>query len=162
MEHLIKVGAVVQLHGTAKKLDRGLFAKCPLWAQHRDTLRCFQGQARGHDFAPNGGHMITVQGAWIQVLYFLQHLCHPVRAEKGRALAFFNFTHLLGHPRALVEQLQKLFVQCVNLVAQRGQVGRGDRGLWLAHGGALQKVSGALGLGFFKVLHVIDQGFNAF
>ena len=105
--------------------------------------------------------MAAVQGARVQVLDFLQHLRHPVGAEKRRAFAFFDLAHLLGHPRTLVEQLQKLFVQRVNLIAQRGQVGRGDGGLWLAHGCWWQKVAGALGLGFFKVLHVIDQGLHA-
>ena len=146
VEHFVKVSAVVELHRAAKKFDRGLFAKSALRAQHRDALRRFQGEAGGHDFAPDGGHMAAVQGARVQVLDFLQHLRHPVGAEKRRAFAFFDLTHLLGHPRALVEQVQQLFVQRVNLVAQRGQVGRGHRCGGLAHGVCGLEGGGAWGL----------------
>ena len=54
MKHFIKVGAVDQVGGATKKLNRGLLTKCASRPQHGYPLRRFKCQAGRHDLAPDG------------------------------------------------------------------------------------------------------------
>ena len=103
MKHFIKVVAVNEAGGAAKKLNPRLLAKSTLWTQHGNALRSFQCQTGRHDFAPNGRHMSIEQGPLIGVFNFGNDLCHAVRPEEGRTLGALNFTYFFSHLGALVQ-----------------------------------------------------------
>ena len=121
VKDLVKVGAVNQVGGAAKKLNRSLLAEGALWAQHGDALGRFQSQAGRHDFAPDGGDVLAVQGARVGAGDLVDHLGHTVRTEERRAFGALDLADFFGHPGAVVEQLQQLAIQAVNLHTQLAQ-----------------------------------------
>ena len=125
VKDFVKVRAIHQVGCATKKFNGGLFAEGALGAQHGHTLWRFQRQACRHDLAPDGGHMRAFERARVGRLNLVDDLCHAVRAKKGRALAFFDFSHMFGHLGPLVQQCEQLLVDAVDLHAQAGEVGGG-------------------------------------
>ena len=134
MEHFVEIGAVHQVGCTTKIFDGSLFAESACGAEHGYALGRLERQAGRHNFAPDGGHMLALEGALVGGLDLLDHLGHPVRAEEGGAFSLLDFADLLGHAGALVQQREQLAVEGVDLRAQiaKGDV-RGKRGV-RAHG----------------------------
>ncbi|MDT4855652.1 hypothetical protein FQZ97_900150 [compost metagenome] len=83
VEHLVEVGAVDQVGGTAKELDGGLLTESALRAQHGHALRSLQRQTGRHYLAPDRGHMLVQQGALVGRLDLFDHLGNAIRAEEG-------------------------------------------------------------------------------
>jgi hypothetical protein len=118
VEDFVEVGAVNQVGRTAKKLNRRLFAKRALRAQHRHALGRFEGQAGRHDFAPDGGDVFVFERTGVGLCDLVDDLRHAVGAEERRAFGAFDLADFFGHMGALVQQVQQLFVQRVNLHTQ--------------------------------------------
>ena len=111
MKDLVEARAVNEIGRTAEIVDGGLFAEGSLGAQHCDSLRGLECQARRHDFAPDRRHMQIFQWTRIAVLHLLDDLRDAVGPEKGGALTLFDFAYLLGNVCTLVEQSKQLLIE---------------------------------------------------
>jgi hypothetical protein len=131
VKDFVKVGAVNEIGSAAKKLNRSLFAKRALGAEHCHALWGFKGQASRHDFTPDGRNVLVLQRTRIGLGDFVDHLGHAVGAKERRAFGALDFAHKLCHFGAVVDQLQQLFVKRIDLHAQGGEGLGLNR--WLAH-----------------------------
>jgi hypothetical protein len=83
VKHFVETGAVDQVGRATEVIDRGLFTERPLGAEHRHAQGRLQRQTGGHDFAPDGGHVLVAQGAAVGGFDVGDDLGHPIRPEEG-------------------------------------------------------------------------------
>ena len=114
-KYFIEADAGHMFNAGAKKLQRRLFAECPCRAEVGHRHWGFKRQAGRHDFAPNSGDMIILEGACVGLLDFFNHLGHAVGPKKCRAFVFLDLANFLGDQRALVQELKQFSVKGINL-----------------------------------------------
>ena len=106
MEDFVKVGAVNQVGGTAKKLDRRLFTKRALGTQDGYALWGLKRQTGRHDFTPDRSDVFVLERTRIGLGDFVDDLRHPVWSEKRRAFRALDVAHFLRHFGAGIQYTQ--------------------------------------------------------
>ena len=119
-EHFINGPQRHGLYGMAKMLQRCLLGKGAFRAEKRHLHALLQRQAGTHDLTEKARHGLAIQRPLVSLLNPAQHLGFALRTVKYRIRVSgdFDFCHLVGQGRTLVQQILQLLIQRVDLVTQ--------------------------------------------
>jgi len=96
-----------------------LLAESAFRSQIGNRHALFECPASGHDFAENGLDIDAQQRPRIAFGRLAQYLCLAFRTKHRRIGFGLDVANLLRHPRALIEQIENLGIDCIDFLTQR-------------------------------------------